>query len=104
MPSGSTTFVPGEPFNSTQDWFADICIGIVAPLVVLSIDVLVLPEALNVIEEVYVPTDAVTSPLPVIVALAVVFSVIAGRIIVLSKYSCEVLSNTALPIVFPTTS
>jgi hypothetical protein len=76
---------------------ADIRIGIVAPLE-LVILVFVLPDAAKDIEDTYVPTDAVTSPAPVIVEVAVKLVAVGGITITFSKYSCDVLSNVVVDI------
>ena len=89
MPSGSTIFEPGDPLKSIQvsaGLTTEISIGIVAPFeFVILTGVLPVAAKLEGLE--YVPTEAVTSPEPVIVAVAVVFSETAGKTIVYSKYS-----------------
>ena len=58
----------------------------------------VLPEAVKDIEPTYVPTDAVTSPEPVIVEVAVKSEALGGITITFSKYSCDTLSIVVLDI------
>ena len=106
IPSGSTILVPGVPLKSIQvsaALTAETCIGIVAPFEFVMLTG-VLPVAAKFAGLEYVPTEAVTSPEPVIIAVAVVFSEIAGKTMLYCKYSCEAPSIPAAPTVAPATS